>query len=163
MAKSKLIDTIEREGRTIAIYDNGMERDVEANRIIKPPAGASFTPETSLEAKKRLAELKREAIMRGAARTLDRDEKWENTNKLDVVEAIAEAVMMKALNPDSAKQVDAARFILQEGGMAETLAKGNESAQQSGDLHVVLMQLATIAQAINNSTTRHDSQVIDAE
>jgi hypothetical protein len=70
--------------------------------------------------------------------------------------------MMKALNPDNAKQVDAARFLLQESGMSETLAQASTTHQQSDDLHVLLMQLATIAQAINNSTTRHDEQVIDA-
>lgn len=47
MGKSVLVETIEREGRIIAIYDNGMERDVEANTIIRPPTAALITKQTS--------------------------------------------------------------------------------------------------------------------
>jgi hypothetical protein len=47
MGKSNLVETIERDGRTIAIYDNGMERDVERNAIIRPPTAALITKQTS--------------------------------------------------------------------------------------------------------------------
>jgi hypothetical protein len=49
MGKSQVIDKIERDGRTIAIYDNGMERDVEANKIIRPPTAALITKDNARE------------------------------------------------------------------------------------------------------------------
>jgi hypothetical protein len=153
----------ETEQRT-KVLKNGAIYDLDKKQIVANPGGglAAFTPDTSAAARSIKAQKKREAVLRGAARTLNRTDDWTNSNDLDVVEAIAEAVMMKALNPDNAKQVDAARFLLQESGMSETLAQASTTHQQSDDLHVLLMQLATIAQAINNSTTRHDEQVIDA-
>jgi hypothetical protein len=62
-----------------------------------------------------MAEKKREALVRGAGRALEMKQpgEWDMPTSLDVVEALGEAVMMKALNPDNPKQVDAARFILQ--------------------------------------------------
>ncbi len=137
-----IVDTYEKDGEKINVYESGAHYNATRGHLIKAPERALFTPETSLEAKKRLSEMKRQAIMRGAARALDASGEWETPNQLDVVEAISEAIMQKALNPDNAKQVDAARFILTESGLAESQTKSNESAQQfAGEINDALAEI----------------------
>jgi hypothetical protein len=98
-----------------------MEKDATTGKLMRPPTAALIqTSEQANAYQRRRQELKRERLLAGAAKTLERGGDWDTPNDLDVVEALGEAVMMKALNPDSAKQVDAARFILQETGLAET-------------------------------------------
>jgi hypothetical protein len=111
---------------------------------VKAPEHALITPEKSAQYKEQMAEAKREAIVKGAGKALERLQagEWSTPNKLDVVEALAEAIMEKALNPDNAKQVDAARFILSESGMAETQTKANTEAQQFADIAQAVRQLA---------------------
>ena len=125
-----IINTIQRDGKTIAVYDNGMERDVNAGRIVKPPDGTLITPERSTEMYRRRMELKRERIMVGAAKVLERSGDWETPNDLDVVEAIGEAVMENAVDPKSKKQIDAASFILREAGLSHVpnVQRENEPA-----------------------------------
>src|SRR4026209_1716042 len=68
-----VIDTVERDGKTIRVYDNGMEYDMSSKKIVKPPAGAIITKEKSQELHKRrqekTARLLREAIV---AETMDK-------------------------------------------------------------------------------------------
>jgi hypothetical protein len=98
---------------------NGAVYDLDQGRIVSAAnVTTKITPERSVELLSRRQELKRQRILAGAARTLERGE-WDKATDLDVAEAIGEAVMMKALNPDNAKQVDAARFILTESGLSE--------------------------------------------
>jgi hypothetical protein len=47
------IDTVERDGKLIHVYDNGMERDAGTGQIVKPPAGKPFTPETAKLARRK--------------------------------------------------------------------------------------------------------------
>ena len=138
-----IVDTVIRDGDTINIYESGAQYNVTRGHLVKAPERAMFTPETSLKAKERLTELKREAILRGASKALEKKQpdEWDTPNSLDVVEAIGEAITMKALNPDNPKQVDAARFILQESGMAETQTKSSEQAQQFTDVNGVLSEI----------------------
>jgi hypothetical protein len=136
-----IVDTYEKDGETINVYESGVHYNVSKGRLIKAAPDAKFTPETSRKAKERLAELKREALLRGAAEALEKTGEWNAPNNLDVVEAIGEAVMRKALNSDNPKQVDAARFILQEAGMSETQTKSSEDGQQIGAVGDALSQI----------------------
>jgi hypothetical protein len=121
-----VVDKYTREdGHEIAVYESGAQYDLTAGRLVGAPPRAQFTKETSALAVERRAELKREAVARGAAKVLERSGEWETPTDLDVVEALSEAVMLKALNPDNPKQVDAARFIMQEAGMAENQTSSN--------------------------------------
>jgi hypothetical protein len=68
---------------------------------------------------------------------------------MDVVEAIGQAVAIKALDDSSPKQVDAARFLLQEGGISER-SSGDESIQAvaqglaAGVVHALVDRLARL-------------------
>ncbi len=62
-----IVETVERDGRKIAIYDTGMERDIEAGRIIKPQSHTIITPQKATEfhrlRKEKTARLLRQAIV----------------------------------------------------------------------------------------------------
>ncbi len=49
-------DTIEKDGRLVHIYDNGMERDARTGHIIRRPDGVSFTPEKARAARRKRQE-----------------------------------------------------------------------------------------------------------
>lgn len=104
---------------------NGAIYDLDKGRIVSSVnVTTKITPERSVEMQSRRQELKQQRIMAGAAKTLERSGDWETPNDMDVVEAIAEAVMMNALNPDSKKQIDAAKFILTEAGLSSARERG---------------------------------------
>jgi hypothetical protein len=145
-----IVDTYIKDGETINVYESGAHYNVTRKHLVRAPESAMITKENVGRFKEQLAEKKREAIIKGAGRVLERSGDWEAPNNLDVAEAIAEAVMLKALNPDNPKQVDAARFILQEGGMAETQTKANEGGQQFGDLAGAARNLLSLLRAAHD-------------
>jgi hypothetical protein len=132
---AEIVETREVDGRRINVYASGAEYDMDAKRLVKPASHTVITQENATDLNRRRLELKRERLLVGAARTLERGGDWEQATDLDVVEAISEAVMMKALNPDNAKQVDAARFILTESGLAE-------AQQQAGTVNNTVNMIA---------------------
>lgn len=60
-----IVETVERNGKTIAVYDNGMERDVGAGRIIRPPTSALITRENAKDYIRKRKE-KQAALLRAA-------------------------------------------------------------------------------------------------
>ena len=69
-----LVETVEREGRTIRVYDNGMEYDMDNKKIIKPPANG---PITTRERGQELAKKRHEKTAR-----LLRERIKESTSKI---------------------------------------------------------------------------------
>ena len=57
------IDTVERDGRFVHVYDNGMERDAATGRIIKPAPATVITPERATLLHRRRQE-KQAALLR---------------------------------------------------------------------------------------------------
>lgn len=113
-----VIDTVTKDNRTILVYDNGMERDADSGKMVRPPSAALITPEKSIEYQRKKQELKQAAVLRGAAKVLERTGDWVAPTDMDVVEAVSEAIMENAMNPDSRKQIDAARFLMVEAGFS---------------------------------------------
>lgn len=141
-----IVETYEDEnGDTINVYESGAVYNQSKGRLIGAPPRAQFTPETAVVAVERRAELKREAIARGAAKVLERTGEWDAPNDIDVAEALGEAVFLKALNPDNPKQVDAARFVLQEMGIAESQTS---STAVPNNFTAVGQQFAELARSI---------------
>ncbi|RPI95511.1 MAG: hypothetical protein EHM40_02855 [Chloroflexi bacterium] len=137
---SQVIETVERGGKTIWVYDNGMEKDASNGHIVKPPPHVLIdSSDKSIALHRARQEQKRARLLAGAAKTLERGGDWETPSDLDVVEALGEAVMMKALNPDNAKQVDAARFILQESGLSASQERGEVEPPPPGIPTLVLL------------------------
>ena len=118
------------------ILKNGAIYDMTEKRIVglKPELAEVNTQITQANASvmvKRRQELKQERIMAGAAKVLERTGEWETPTDLDVVEAIAEAVMLNAVDPTSKKQIDAAKFILTEAGLSEQKSQRENAAENS--------------------------------
>jgi len=159
----KVVETIEREdGHKIAIYESGAQYDLTAGRLVAAPKHAQFTPETSMQAVERRLELKREAVARGAARVLEQTGDWEAPNDMDVIEAISEAVMLKALNPKDAKQVDAARYLENCMGLSESQTSSNVDASNNAPVAEALRQLAAILdRALSDRRETVDAEATD--
>jgi hypothetical protein len=153
-----------RDGDTINIYESGAQYNVTRKHLVKAPDHALITSETSRKYKEQMAEKKREALVRGAGRALEMKQpgEWDMPTSLDVVEALGEAVMMKALNPDNPKQVDAARFILQESGMTETQTKPNADDQQFTDVNGAISEILNFLRYEFQPREIVDGKVTDA-
>jgi hypothetical protein len=93
-----------------------------------------ITQEKSSEFHRRRQELKQERIIAGAAKVLERTGGWELPNELDVVEAIGEAVMENALDLDSKKQIEAAKFILAEAGLSASQSQRENTQAPPGSI-----------------------------
>jgi thymidine phosphorylase len=147
-----IVDTYIKDGETINVYESGAHYNVTRKHLVKAPESAMLTSERSRELKEKFIEKKREAMVRGAGRALEKAQpgEWAVPNALDVVEALAEAATMKALNPDNPKQIDAARFIMTETGMSESQTKTSEDAQQFAPLGDAIAQLAAILKQIHS-------------
>lgn len=75
MAKAKVKEVIERDGREIAIYDSGLELDKETGKIVKPAPHTVLTPERATllhrQRQQKAARLLREAIVTETMDKLD--------------------------------------------------------------------------------------------
>ncbi len=146
------------------IYKNGAVFDTEKGRIVamRPELAVKNTQITTANTGEMLArrlDRKREAIIRGANAVAAEGGKYDGTD-LDFIEAIAEAQTIKALNPDDPKSTDAARFILQESGLAEAKQVQATPAEAVTD---ILREVASIAASLAHMTGVDNREVIDAE
>jgi hypothetical protein len=154
-----IVDTYIKDGETINVYESGAHYNVTRKHLVRAPESAMITKENVGRFKERLAEKKREAVARGAARVLERSGDWDKPNALDVADALAEAVMEKAMDPTNPKQVDAARYLMTEMGLAESQTKTSEDAQQFASLADAAGQLVAFLRQIHGETLNAD--VID--
>jgi hypothetical protein len=118
------------EART-KVLKNGAVYDLDKKKIV---SGALLTSDKARELVKRRVELKQERIMAGAAKVLERTGGWDMPNDLDVVEAIGEAVMESALDIDSKKQIEAAKFILAEAGLSASQSQRDHEPPPPGSI-----------------------------
>ena len=114
--------TQEVQPRTKILKNNAIY-DLDKHRIVGAagPITNAITSQNAAAMATHRQQLKRDRVVAGANAALAELEpdKWVNAGDLDFVEAISEAAMHKALNPDDPKQIDAARFLHQESGLAE--------------------------------------------
>jgi hypothetical protein len=115
---AQVIDTVERDGRVIRVYDNGMERDASTGRIVKPASGTLITAENATEYH-RMRRNQKQAVIAAAANAAVERADFKAHGGMAFVAAIADTAMLKATTPDDPKAIDAARFLLQESGLAE--------------------------------------------
>jgi hypothetical protein len=82
---------------------------------------------------------------------------WQGKG-LDWVEAVGEALTIKALDPNNPKQVDAARLMLQETALAEQRQQEQTAGQDA--TRQLIADLAAIARA---ALQQQDADAVDAE
>ncbi len=118
---SRLVETVERDGETINIYESGAEYSVTRGRLIRPATNNLISAENSNEYKRRRQELKRERLMAGAIERLTNGRTDRMPDDLDVIQALGNAAMQRATdtNTKNNKQIDAIRLILHETGLSE--------------------------------------------
>ena len=139
----------------LRVLANGAVYDTIKGRIVNGKGiTTKITTENSIAYHSRRQELKREALARAAnavaaqgggvdGRAMDGD--------LAYVEAIGEAMTMKALTVNDPKAVDAARFIFTETGISERQAEADTSAVQTVAAALGTM-LIEMARAVNTDT-----------
>jgi hypothetical protein len=66
-----IVDTYIKDGETINIYESGAHYNVTRGHLVKAPESAMITKENVHKFKEKLAEKKREAVARGAAKVLE--------------------------------------------------------------------------------------------
>lgn len=129
-----MTDDTQIEPRT-KVLKNGAVYDLDKKKIV---SGAVLTSDKARELVQVRIQKKQDRIMAGAAKVLETIGDWETPSDMDVVEAIGEAVMEKAIDPKAKGQIDAANFILREAGLSvQSSQRANEPTQPGTvNLHV---------------------------
>jgi hypothetical protein len=142
--------------RTLA---NGAVYDMNIKRIVANPGGGTtaITPANATVLQARGVELKRDALKRAANRVADQGGSVDGSilhGDTAYIEAIGEAMTMKALSVNDPKAVDAARFIFTETGVSEKQAVEQHSASDP-----IAQALASLV----NMITSQAGNVVNAE
>jgi hypothetical protein len=109
------------DGHEIAVYDSGLERNQTLGRIHKPAPSTLITTENSRELYRVRQAKKQQRVQAGAAKFLEATGQWDAPNDLDVIEAVAEQVMERAMDtdPKNSAQIKAADWIMENMGYSE--------------------------------------------
>ena len=156
-----LVETVERDGRIVKVYDNGMERD-ERGRIIKPsPATMINSTEKANELhrkrREKTARLLREAIVSETGDLLQ-----VKTSGSAAAVAAAGGILWReiVLNPDAypRDRLDAWQKL---GQHADILGDGSEKAQEAGagDAANVLTAATELLKAMQSALQQRDNVV----
>ena len=146
-------DEVQEKPRT-KVLSNGAIYDLEAKRIVANPGGGknAITKETASEYHAKRQEKKRARIEAGAlAAVQDKLPDAFTGDDGDWIEAVAQQVAYKALDKLDPKQVDAARFLFTEAGIAEQRqpVQGTAAEAVTDILREVASIAASLAQAAN--------------
>lgn len=140
MMPAKIVETIERDGKTINVYDNGMEKDASNGHIVTPPPHVLIKDTENSIALHRARKEKRQAIMVEAANEAVEDGKLrEQYGDLAFVAEITKAAMKKAKRIADPKQIEAARFIMEGTGVGFAVDRDDGSPAQPGTPRFVLL------------------------
>ena len=135
---------IERDGHKIAVYSNGMERDLDRGRLVRPPTSALITTENSNEFYLARVEKKREAALRGANEAIRSGViGWEHAQDYDFIEVLTESQMNLALE-QNAYSTKAAEFVVRMTGNDEQPTTSQRAPDAIGDLAAVLVPLVQL-------------------
>jgi hypothetical protein len=159
---AKIIDTIERDGKTIWVYDNGMEKDASNGHIVKPPPATLITDsQKSTELHRARQEKKRAIMIEAANEAVSSGEFKERYGDLAFVAEITKAAMQKAKRVADPKQIEAARFVMQETGLSLAQEQTEPAVQQSQPrLYLLIAQLhERQSEVVNGLVTETDISV----
>lgn len=133
----------------LRVLSNGAVYDMTKKRIVDSRAVTTkINSENAVALQSRQQELKRAALMRAANAVAAQGGSVDGRamqGDLAFVEAIGEAMTMKALTVNDPKAVDAARFLFSEIGISEKQEKQADPQLASTDL---LRSLAELASAV---------------
>lgn len=137
-----------------AVYDMNKKRIVNSKNVT-----TKITSENAVALQSRQQEMKREALTRAANAVAEQGgtvDGREFAGDMAFIEAIGEAMTMKALTVNDPKAVEAARFIFRETGISErdetSTAKDNESALAALGREAIAQLLARAQQQRDDDT-----------
>ena len=160
---AKIVETkTDDTGREYYVYNDGVEKWKDNGHFRKASSDAMITTENASQLATLRWTQKREAVLRGAAHTLEATGEFENPTSADVAEALGQVVMERAMDSDykNSKQIEAARFILNKSGMAEGEPEPGNSVSPS-DIRQLILALADLAHGVQVKTQEPDRDVID--
>lgn len=158
-------------GENTKVLKNGAIYDMDKKRIVtvKPELAeknTQITPENAGRFQAHRQERKREIMRQAAAEAVERDDYKARWGEDAWIAAITEAQYIKATTPDDPKSTDAARFLLQETGIAE--AKGQAQGGEAVNISLSVPGLQALAailsgNAFDNSSyrNREDGNTVD--
>ncbi len=158
---------VEERYKTLA---NGAVYDMVTKRIVSGKGiTTKITPERAIEMQSARQEKKRRAIEAGAmAAVVDKMPESFTFEDGDWIEAVAQQVAYKALDKLDPKQVDAARFLFTEAGIAEQRQPVQGTAAEAvtdilREVASIAASLAAAANGFDNSNYRKHDEAIDAQ
>src|SRR5512146_2176173 len=132
---------------------NGATYSYDLGRIIANPGGGTkaITSERSLELHQLRRERKRAVVQAAANEAVENMVLRRQYGDDAYIAALVQAAMIKATNIDDPKMIDAARFVMQESGQAETANDAQPSATQ--DVRAILSGLVDLARELRQAAT----------
>ena len=160
VSMATVLETVDRDGKKILVYDNGMERDAVTGYMVKAPPHTLITADNSADFHRARAEEKQRRVMLGAAKHLQKTKHLDALpTDMDVVEAVSESVAKRAMDSDykNQKQIEAARWIMSESGLATDPEQA--PANKTGVTRLFLL----VAQLHERKTDVIDGQVTETD
>jgi hypothetical protein len=140
---ANVIRTDDRDGRPVLVYDNGMEKYGDTGHLIRPPTASLITSDTASDFHRARKDKKRAVVLQAANESAAvKREHVERFGELAFLGALTESAMLKATNSKDPKQIEAARFVLSESGLAETIGDEDPGAGPGDNRPRVLVLLA---------------------
>lgn len=116
---AKIVETVERDGHIINVYESGAEYDMTEKRLLKPANHTLITAENATVFNRTRKELARLALIDGANEAVQQLRpdlaSVEEYGSQAYVRAIGYVTTQKALTAKDPKQTDAARMLLNIG------------------------------------------------
>jgi hypothetical protein len=146
---------------------NGAIYDMDKKRIVANPGGglAAFDPDTARQAQARKQERKRETIQAAANAAVENEQLTRTHGDMAFVAAVAQTAYLKATTPDDPKAIDAARFLLQEAGIAEQKQAAEQPAAGGArlTLDISAETAEQLVQALLAEQQRRQAGTVDAQ
>jgi hypothetical protein len=145
---------------------NGAVYDLTIGRIVANPGGgtAAITGQNSSAYHARRQQLKRETIAQAANDAVENGTYTAKYKDLAFVAAIAATAMQKATTPDDPKAIDAARFLLQEAGLAEAKQQQPDQVSPIAALPPgYVMMIARLADGMGSDVIDSTAHDVDEE
>jgi hypothetical protein len=137
-----------------AIYDTRIGRIVSSKGVTN-----KITTENAAALSRRRQELKRDAIWAGAQSAVGKVKKREPVHEFEFLEVLGEVNMLRAMDRNNVKGVDASRFLIQETGIAE--AKQAETVNNTMNVYEMPADVAAAIMDIRQRLHEQSQGSID--
>lgn len=139
---AQLVKQENRGGVSVLVYDNGLEKNADTGRIMRPADGALITSENARALQRKRQEKQRATLLAAMLEGVERKEFIEKYGEDAWIMAIGYSAMIKATTPDDPKSIEAARFLRE---WFEGLSNDPDSSDGSGSAPRIILLIAELA------------------